>query len=407
MMVPLTDVQGQVVGFTGRIIGAGEPKYINTPATLLYNKGRQVFGLYQAKQAIRAANFAVLVEGNLDVISSHQAGIKNVVAAAGTALTADHLRAVARLSRNVRLCFDGDKAGVAATERAITLAENLDLKLSVITLPDDAKDPDELILQSGAAWRVAVDNHQPAVQWVINQYAAASDLSSAQGKKTLTTAAMTVIVKLRDAVEREHYMKILAELTGASLDALNQKLRAVAGGQNSDEKRPRRTVKIDKTSAVTRRDEQFMLMRIMAIAGATPTLRSVLKNLPDVYLTEPLARVKYYFLGEKSITMNQDLADKLAELELVAEHELTGSGEPRLLMLGYLRDLELSQLENRRQGLTAEFAAAAADDTARRELVNGAIKGVNRQIKTLRETGAGDDWAGLFAVWDERKTVEE
>jgi DNA primase len=117
MMVPLMDAAGQVIGFTGRIITSDPkaPKYLNTPQTLLYDKSRHVFGLSQAKEAIRTNDYAVVVEGNLDVVSSHQAGIKGVVATAGTALTEYHLKALSRLTQNVRFSFDGDRAGLAAT----------------------------------------------------------------------------------------------------------------------------------------------------------------------------------------------------------------------------------------------------------------------------------------------------
>src|SRR5690606_16134357 len=101
--------------------------------------------LSQAKEAIRTSDYAVVVEGNLDVVSSHQAGIRQVVATAGTAMTEHHLRALRRLSGNVRLAFDGDKAGVAATERAIPIASVVGVELTIITLPEGAKDPDELI----------------------------------------------------------------------------------------------------------------------------------------------------------------------------------------------------------------------------------------------------------------------
>ncbi|HEU4716161.1 MAG TPA: DNA primase, partial [Candidatus Saccharimonadales bacterium] len=108
MTVPLMDPTGQVIGFTARIIidDPNAPKYLNTPQTLLYDKGRHVFGLSQAKESIRKSDYAVVVEGNLDVVSSHQADIKQVVATAGTAMTENHLRALKRLSGNVRLAFD-------------------------------------------------------------------------------------------------------------------------------------------------------------------------------------------------------------------------------------------------------------------------------------------------------------
>ncbi len=147
IMIPLADGQGNIVGFTARLLkdDKNAPKYFNTPQTLIYDKGRQVFGLHHAKDAIRKADVAVLVEGNLDVIASHQVGIANVVAAAGTAMTTDHLRSLSRLSLNIRLAFDADQAGLKAAERAIPIAQTVGVDIKVVSLPEGVKDPDELI----------------------------------------------------------------------------------------------------------------------------------------------------------------------------------------------------------------------------------------------------------------------
>jgi DNA primase len=209
MMIPLCDNQGQIVGFTGRIVGSGEPKYLNTPATILYDKGRQVFGLHLAKNAIRQNNLAVLVEGNLDVISSHQAGVKNVVACAGTALTLDHLKSLNRLAGKIALCFDGDKAGIAATERAVILSQKLELDMYVIELPSGFKDPDELIQKDVVLWKKAIDNPKSSVQWIVESYAKQVDLKTAEGKKELTNKAKNILKELRDQVEVEHYITLL------------------------------------------------------------------------------------------------------------------------------------------------------------------------------------------------------
>ena len=138
MVVALSDGAGQIIGFTGRIIkdDPKAPKYLNTPQTVLFDKSRHIFGLYQAKEAIRKEDSVVIVEGNLDVVSSHQAGGKNVVATAGTAMTEHHMKALSRLAYRVRLAFDGDKAGLAATERAVALAQNVKVELEVVTLPE-------------------------------------------------------------------------------------------------------------------------------------------------------------------------------------------------------------------------------------------------------------------------------
>jgi len=397
MMIPLCDSQGQVVGFTGRTLGADEPKYINTPATLLYDKGRQVFGFHLAKNAIREEDFVVLVEGNLDVIASHQAGIKNVVACAGTALTTFHLKSLSRLTNRVALCFDGDKAGIAATERAITLVQDLDMELSMIELPNGVKDPDELIRQSAEAWREATKKQKPAVQWVIDRQADELDLNTGEGKKKLATAALKIISRLRDPVEIEHYLGVVAKITDTTIGSLQQKMQASSG---VGDKPPLRASKIEKSDKIRRHNEQVLSERILAIAQSQKSLRTILNNLPNEYLTEPLARAKYYFLDENSIEIDSDLADKLAELELIATQI---DGDKRSLMLTHLKELELINIEKRRAKLMSEFAMADDEDDRRREIINGAINGLNQTIKLLHSTGANDEFAGLFEVWDSRK----
>lgn len=226
MMIPLMDPSGQVVGFTGRIVGdvPNAPKYLNTSQTLLYDKGRHIFGLSQAKEAIRANDYAVVVEGNLDVVSSHQAGVKQVVATAGTAMTEHHLKALKRLTGDVRLAFDGDKAGIAATERAIALASPLGIELTIVSLPDTAKDPDELIQDDPRKWVAAIEARKPAVEWVLEQYSRRVDISTGTGKKQFTSAALRVIGAIADAVEREHYENIVAKMTKTTLGAVREKL---------------------------------------------------------------------------------------------------------------------------------------------------------------------------------------
>ena len=226
MTVPLADGQGQVIGFTARLVRDidGAPKYINTPQTLLYDKSRHVFGLHLAKDAIRTRDYAVIVEGNLDVVSSHQAGVAQVVATAGTALTEHHLKALSRLTPHIRLCFDGDKAGIAATERAIPIAESVGVELSIVSLPDGFKDPDELIQHDPALWVSAIESPQPVVEWIISQYQKRYDITTAAGKRQLSSEALKVIRALKDPVEQEHYLQRLSEVTGASLEALEKKL---------------------------------------------------------------------------------------------------------------------------------------------------------------------------------------
>ncbi len=226
LMIPLMDASGQVIGFTGRIIGEveGAPKYLNTPQSLIYDKSRHIFGLSQAKAAIRATEYVVMVEGNLDVVSSHQAKVQQVVATAGTAMTEQHLQAIKRLAGDVRLAYDADKAGIAATERAIAIAAKVGVDLTIISMPEGAKDPDELIQKNPADWEKAITTRVPAVDWVLTQYSSRVDMSTAVGKRTFTSAGLGIVASLFDPVEREHYEQKIASMTSTSLEAIQEKL---------------------------------------------------------------------------------------------------------------------------------------------------------------------------------------
>lgn len=226
LMVPLMDGQGQVIGFTARLVRdvPGAPKYLNTPQTLLYDKSRHVFGLHLAKESIRKKDKAVVVEGNLDVISSHQAGVANVVATAGTALTDHHLKALSRLTDHILLSFDADKAGIAATERAIPIAQAVNVELGIVVLPGDVKDPDELIQRDVSGWEKAIKKARPAIDWVIDQYESRVDLGTALGKRQLTTEALKLLSVIEDPVEQEHYLHKLADKTDTSLETLRTRM---------------------------------------------------------------------------------------------------------------------------------------------------------------------------------------
>lgn len=272
IMIPLSDGQGNVVGFTARLLkdDPQAPKYFNTPQTLIYDKGRQVFGFHHAKEQIRKQDSTVLVEGNLDVISSHQAGVKNVVAAAGTAMTADHLRSLSRLSPNVNLAFDADEAGLKATERAIPIAQATGVNLGIITLPKQAKDPDDLIQKDPKLWEQAVNQPEDAVTWILHHYTKLFDKNTAAGKRQISTKALAVIAGLDDPVEREHHIKNLAAALEISVTALVQKFR--------QRKQPIKRLKTVNVKTATP-DETMFEDDFLALNLVYPAVRDSLKPL--------------------------------------------------------------------------------------------------------------------------------
>jgi len=225
LMIPLADPQGRVIGFTARLLDDDPqaPKYINTPSTVLYDKSRHIYGLHLAKESIRKSQFVVMAEGNLDVIASHQAGVRQVVATAGTALTEYQLKALGRFTGDIRLSFDADKAGLNATERAIPIASRVKVSLSVITIPS-GKDPDELIKQDPELWKEIIQKPQYALDWLMERYQKLLDITSAQGKRQYSDVLLPVVRALSDPVEQDHYLVAIAETIGVSVEALTKKL---------------------------------------------------------------------------------------------------------------------------------------------------------------------------------------
>jgi DNA primase len=232
LMFPISDREGRPVGFTGRVLDDGVPKYLNTPQTAIYDKSHVIFGLHLAKEAIRAKDEAVLVEGNMDVVASHQAGVKQVVAASGTALTIDQLRVISKLTKNVKLAFDSDRAGLAATERAILMGQQLGLVLRIIDT-GEAKDPDELIKEGIGKWEAAIKNAKYIVDYLFDVFERDYDLKSAIGKRGYADRLASTLKRLGDPVEQDHYVKLLAEKIQTSEDAIREKIRRAGEEPNS------------------------------------------------------------------------------------------------------------------------------------------------------------------------------
>ena len=228
MTIPLMDQGGRVIGFTGRIIDSSikdTPKYLNTPETILYNKGRHIFGLSQAREAIRRSDFVVVVEGNMDVISSHQAGVREAVATAGTAMTENHLKSFSRMTNDIRLAYDGDEAGVRAAERAISMASKFGIYLSVIDDYHGCKDADELIQKDPKLWQEAVNNYRPALEWILEKYEDKYDLKTEKGFQEYAKEAKRLIDEIdeNDTVLREKYERMVSKRLGISLEAFRTK----------------------------------------------------------------------------------------------------------------------------------------------------------------------------------------
>lgn len=270
MTVPFIDTTGNVIGFTARILGSGEPKYLNTPETILFNKSKFIFGLFQAKESIRRSGFVVIVEGNMDVISSHQAGVKEAVATSGTAMTEQHLKSLANLTSDIRLAYDGDEAGVKATERAIMMAGDLGIDLTVISDYHGAKDPDELIQKSPELWQEAVRKSVPAVEWLLKKYEENLDLTSAIGKRKYSDIALKLLGYVKDEIERCAYEEKVAKKLEVEVEILREKgerlNKKLEQSKKKFYKKPKTEIKSDKLKKL-----ENSLLALLAFGGITKT----------------------------------------------------------------------------------------------------------------------------------------
>ena len=216
---PIMNVSGQVIGFSARVLGDRLPKYINTPATKIYDKSTAIYGIFQAKEMIRKKDYAIIVEGNMDVIVSHQAGIKNVVASSGTALTESQLDILKRFTSNLKLAFDVDQAGRAATRRAIDLACKKNLNLKVIEL-SEGKDAAEVLGRNPKIWLKAIRDSKYFLDYLFEKIFLGVNDNNILEKKKATYEFLEILERVSEPVEKEHYVRKLADRLKISEDSI-------------------------------------------------------------------------------------------------------------------------------------------------------------------------------------------
>jgi DNA primase len=214
LMFPIGDVHGNIVGFTGRILtdSKEEAKYVNTPETSVYRKSAVLYGLDKAKGEIRRQDVAVIVEGNMDVVGSHQFGVTHVVASSGTALTTEQLALLKRFTTNLAIAFDQDNAGNAATLRGLDLARAQDFNIKVITLPPEAgKDPDDAVRKNPELWKQAIKDAVGIMEWIYRNAFRNRSSSNPEDKKLIARDVLAEVKRIADPVERDHWIKKLAK----------------------------------------------------------------------------------------------------------------------------------------------------------------------------------------------------
>ncbi|MFA6426922.1 MAG: DNA primase [Candidatus Magasanikbacteria bacterium] len=355
VMFPIWDIHDTVIGFTGRVLVETEHsggKYVNTPQTPVFDKSNLVFGLNKAKKEIKAKDLIVMVEGQMDVIACHQAGMSQVVATSGTALTEKQIHLLKRYSMNLNMAFDADAAGQAAAKRGIDLAVQSGMNVKVIQIPAGAgKDPDECIKKNKQTWFDAVQNAQEIMQWYFTRAFAGKNINDSKHKQQIATALLTEIKNIPFAVERDHWMQELGNKLHVDVEVLRE-----------DMSRLKREVKETRSQSRSERDP--------ATAGKSEVQNSnviVKKTRLDLLIERLIALIlKYPAIPASSVWIpvsNLSTSSYLALYERI-KNEYTNSNSIDLetLRREYAQDgaeniIDILQLQGEK-----EFSDISTDD---------------------------------------------
>lgn len=298
IMFPVFDSVGKPVGFSARLMPDSDQtsaKYINTPVSAIYDKSNVLFGLYQAKTEIRRQNFVVVVEGNLDVIASFAAGVQNVVAISGTALTNQHADILKRYTENVKLCFDMDQAGYNATVKSVRVCLAKSLDVEIITLDEGAKDVNDLVIKDPTLWKNAVDCAKGVMDYFFSTVFSRYDSSNIKGKKTISKELLNIIKDIADPIEKFHWLKKLSTALGIDEEVLTKILEKAKLRKEEkvvDDKNNRQLNKVPRKVALTKR-----LLGLLSLYG--PELEQNLRDFDDNLISQSLRETWSKYLNKE------------------------------------------------------------------------------------------------------------
>ncbi|HMY74949.1 MAG TPA: toprim domain-containing protein, partial [Blastocatellia bacterium] len=274
LMFPICDTQSRVVAFGGRIIGEGEPKYLNSPETAVYTKGQHLFGMSHSRDSIRQRDYGILVEGYLDFLIPFQEGVRNLVASLGTALTENQVRLLGRYTRKIVVNFDPDSAGVSATKRSLEMLLGEGFKVNVLTLPDNL-DPDEFVRARGADGYLKLLKHSQAfLDYIVEQAVAANDQTRPAGKVETINAILPYLKLVKDRIERAEQFERIADRVKIDSKLIRDEFR----------------------KAVETRQEKVSARAVMASVALKPAERKLLEILLSC---QPVRRQMSYQMTEE------------------------------------------------------------------------------------------------------------
>ncbi|MBI2022800.1 toprim domain-containing protein, partial [Candidatus Daviesbacteria bacterium] len=291
IMFPLLDIRGRVLGFSGRILGIGDPKYINSPQTDIFDKGKFLFGLNLSKGDIKQKDEAIMVEGEMDMILSFQSQVKNIIASKGTALTQDQIDSLKKYTNNIVLGFDTDLAGDAASRRGIELLDQTGFNIKVVSL-QGAKDPAEICLADPKKWMKIVEDAQPIYDYYLHSIGKRYDLKKASSKKAIFEELLPIWRKISDEVVKEHYIQKLAAYLQIKDDLIRKSLNKPQTPINMP------PITLSKRDDSEVKDRHKLLEKyLVALLLHFPSDHTYIPNFPETIFTqEELKQVYVLFV---------------------------------------------------------------------------------------------------------------
>lgn len=379
LLFPIIDQRGRVIAFGGRALGDQEPKYLNSPDTIIFHKSETLFGLNLAKDAIKKEKFAVLVEGNFDVVTPYQAGIQNIVATCGTALTNAQCKLLARFCDTIVLAFDADAAGGTAAERSVELMRNAGLKVKVAQI-SSGKDPDELVRKEGRdALEQNIVDALPYHEFKIRRIAARHNVKDIESKARAIKEAAQLLAQEKDEFVQQEYAKVAAFILKTDNDTISTEIKRNRHYITKNVKQQNRIT--EKPSSKTEEAEKNLIILATLNQKALSTVKEhmVIEDfrLPD---TRAIAELLLSAELKEPDNITDFLMDNLPE-------ESTKKFLSRLLLSDHL-----SQAENNEEVLQDCI------QVIRRERLKQKIDGLKLEIKEAEKSGETERVAELLSV---------
>ena len=384
-MFPISDSSGRVIAFSGRIFPDDEKsaKYLNSPETPLFSKSYVLYGLDKAKESIRKNNFSILVEGQMDLILSHQAGWRNTVASSGTALSdstvskenvVSNLGLIRRLSNNIVLAFDADSAGLNALDRAGRIALSLGMDVKIASIPEGI-DPADLISQKGPdAWREAVKNSKHIIEFLLDEVLKNSKDERRAGRE-IKEKILPFVNALLSSIEKMHFLKKISEVSGIPQSALQDDLKQIEQEFKSEKKEIGEKIEIEN---ITYRKD-YILRKLLGIIFWQKTLPEAMFDVEKIL--KEIARTLNIEPDEVLEKAKDGAEDLIFEAEVFYGGGVDFKKDVDELLMNLKEEYLKEELGRKMREL---HVAEEAKDTVRSSLILKECQEINNKIQNIK-----------------------